>query len=106
MPSSALLYRDGDPLRDVPTLRMISADPDELRGRADELTARLAGIGAETVASSSFAGAGANPARSLRSFATALPGGDCICLAVLESPLRFTRWHHRWLSPLLQLRAG
>lgn len=37
---------------------------------------------------------------------TALPGGDCICLAVLESPLRFTRWHHRWLSPLLQLRAG
>ena len=36
---------------------------------------------------------------------TALPGGDCICLAVLESPLRFTRWHHRWLSPLLQLRA-
>ena len=37
---------------------------------------------------------------------TALTGGDCICLAVLESPLRFTRWHHRWLSPLLQLRAG
>ena len=37
---------------------------------------------------------------------TALPGGDCICLAVLESPLRFTRWHYRWLSPLLQLRAG
>lgn len=37
---------------------------------------------------------------------TALPGGDCICLAVLESPLRFTRWHHRWLSPLLQLRAS
>ena len=37
---------------------------------------------------------------------TALPGGDCICLAVLKSPLRFTRWHHRWLSPLLQLRAG
>ena len=37
---------------------------------------------------------------------TALPGSDCICLAVLEAPLRFTRWHHRWLSPLLQLRAG
>lgn len=37
---------------------------------------------------------------------TALSGGDCICLAVLESPLRFTSWHHRWLSPLLQLRAG
>lgn len=37
---------------------------------------------------------------------TALPGSDCICIAVLESPLRFTRWHHRWLSPLLQLRAG
>jgi hypothetical protein len=25
---------------------------------------------------------------------------------VLEAPLRFTHWHHRWLSPLLQLRAG
>lgn len=37
---------------------------------------------------------------------TALPGSECICLAVLEAPLRFTRWHHRWLSPLLQLRAG
>ena len=37
---------------------------------------------------------------------TALPGSDCICLAVLEAPLRFTRWHHRWLSPLRQLRAG
>ena len=37
---------------------------------------------------------------------TALSGGDCICLAVLESPLRFTSWHHRWLSPLLQLKAG
>ena len=37
---------------------------------------------------------------------TALSGGDCICLAVLKSPLRFTSWYHRWLSPLLQLRAG
>jgi len=37
---------------------------------------------------------------------TAIAGGDCICLAVLESPLRFTRWHHRLLSPLLQLRAS
>lgn len=37
---------------------------------------------------------------------TAIAGGDCICLAVLEAPLRFTRWHHRLLSPLLQLRAG
>ena len=36
----------------------------------------------------------------------AIAGGDCICLAVLESPLRFTRWHHRLLSPLLQLRVG
>lgn len=36
----------------------------------------------------------------------AIAGGDCICLAVLEAPLRFTRWHHRLLSPLLQLRAG
>jgi putative transcriptional regulator len=36
----------------------------------------------------------------------ALDGEDCICLAVLDAPLRFTRWRHRWLNPFLQLRAG
>jgi putative transcriptional regulator len=36
----------------------------------------------------------------------AIPGEDCVCLAVLDAPLRFTRWRHRWINPFLQLRAG
>ena len=36
----------------------------------------------------------------------ALEGEECICLAVLDAPLRFTRLRHRWLNPLLKLRAG
>ena len=36
----------------------------------------------------------------------ALEGEECICLAVLDAPLRFTRMKHRWLNPLLKLRAG
>jgi putative transcriptional regulator len=36
----------------------------------------------------------------------ALEGEECICLAVLDAPLRFTRLRHRWLNPLLKVRAG
>jgi len=36
----------------------------------------------------------------------ALDGEDCICLTVLDSPLRFTSWQHRWLNPFLKLRAS
>lgn len=36
----------------------------------------------------------------------ALDGEDCICLAVLDAPLRFTGWKYRWLNPFQQLRAG
>ncbi len=36
----------------------------------------------------------------------ALEGEECICLAVLDAPLQFTRLRHRWLNPLLKLRAG
>ncbi len=36
----------------------------------------------------------------------ALDGEDCICLAVLDAPLRFTSWKYRWLNPLQQLNAG
>ena len=36
----------------------------------------------------------------------ALEGEECICLAVLDAPLHFTRLRHRWLNPLLKLRAG
>ncbi len=36
----------------------------------------------------------------------ALPDQDCICLAVLDAPLRFTSWKHRWMNPFLTLHAG
>lgn len=37
---------------------------------------------------------------------TALQSEDCICLAVLDAPLRFTSWKYRWMNPFLQLRPG
>ena len=37
---------------------------------------------------------------------TALQSEDCICLAVLDAPLKFTGWKYRWLNPFLQLRGG
>ena len=36
----------------------------------------------------------------------ALEGEECICLAVMDAPLQFTRLRHRWLNPLLKLHAG
>ena len=73
--ATLLLYRDADPLQRVPTLRMLSAGPDELAARAEALAALLTGHGAKVVASDSFAGSGANPAKPLPSFATAVRGG-------------------------------
>jgi L-seryl-tRNA(Ser) seleniumtransferase len=70
------IYRDGDPTREIPTLRMLTAAPDELQARSLQFAAALGGLGAEVVASESFAGSGANPARSLPSFAVTLPGSD------------------------------
>lgn len=37
---------------------------------------------------------------------TALQSEDCICLAVLDAPLRFTDWKFRWMNPFLRLRAS
>ena len=31
---------------------------------------------------------------------------DCICLAVVDAPLRFTTWKYRWMNPFLRLQAG
>lgn len=73
------IYRDGDPLRDVPTLHMLSTTAAQLEPRAAALQERLADLGAQVVASESFAGSGANPAKPLPSFAVALPGGDREC---------------------------
>ncbi|MEC9048363.1 MAG: L-seryl-tRNA(Sec) selenium transferase [Planctomycetota bacterium] len=77
--ATLMLYRDADPLAAVPTLRMLSAEAEELRARAQALATLLGDFGAEVVASHSFAGSGANPAKPLPSFATALPGGDREC---------------------------
>ena len=73
------VYRDGNPLHEIPTLRALSADRSALRERADELSALLTArgvAGTQVVESESFVGSGANPARSLPSFATALTGGS------------------------------
>ena len=73
------IYRDGDPLQDVPTLRMLAASGAELRSRSETLAGLLRDVGAAVVPSDSFAGSGANPARPLPSFAVALRGGDAEC---------------------------
>lgn len=36
----------------------------------------------------------------------AIDGEECICLAVLDAPLKFTSWQYRWMNPFIQLRAG
>jgi putative transcriptional regulator len=37
---------------------------------------------------------------------TALQSEDCICLAVLDAPLKFTEWKFRWMNPFLKLRTA
>jgi putative transcriptional regulator len=37
---------------------------------------------------------------------TALQSEDCICLAVLDAPLKFTDWKFRWMNPFLKLRSA
>lgn len=37
---------------------------------------------------------------------TATQAEDCICLAVLDAPLKFTSWRHRWMNPFLRLHTG
>jgi L-seryl-tRNA(Ser) seleniumtransferase len=80
------IYRDGDPRRQIPTLRMLTATPDELLLRSRELAVALASTlpaaAAKVVASDSFAGAGANPAKALPSHAVAVPGGDALAAAL------------------------
>jgi L-seryl-tRNA(Ser) seleniumtransferase len=80
------IYRDGEPLEAIPTLRALSAPADELQGRATDLHRHLAIAGAEVVATESFAGSGANPARPLPSFAVALPGGESSCARLRGGP--------------------
>ncbi len=37
---------------------------------------------------------------------TASQSEDCICLAVLDAPLKFTTWKFRWMNPFLKLRTA
>ncbi|MEH6580766.1 MAG: ChrR family anti-sigma-E factor [Halioglobus sp.] len=37
---------------------------------------------------------------------TAFQSEDCICVAVLDAPLKFTNWKFRWLNPFLKLRTA
>ena len=78
------IYTDGNPLADIPTLRLLSCSADELRRRAEDLARRLEAHSSRVVASESFAGSRANPARPLPSYALALPGGERLCAALRE----------------------
>ena len=80
------IYRDGEPLAQIPTLRALVATGAELRAHAEDLAARLSELRPEVVATESFAGSGANPARPLPSFAVALPGGDKVCARLRGGP--------------------
>ncbi len=42
---------------------------------------------------------------SLRHTPTATRDGDCICIGVLDAPVRFTDWRFRVLNPFLRLQA-
>lgn len=37
---------------------------------------------------------------------TAFQSEDCICVAVLDAPLKFTNWKFRWMNPFLKLRTA
>jgi putative transcriptional regulator len=37
---------------------------------------------------------------------TASKTADCICIGVLDAPIRFKPWNYRLLNPFLQLQAG
>lgn len=79
------IYRDGDPIAEIPTLRALSRSVDDLRPRAEALCQNLRAAGAapldecEVVDSESFAGSGANPAHPIPSLAVAFPGSDASC---------------------------
>ena len=81
------IYRDGDPLRDIPTLRAIARPKEALFAYAEDLAARLGALSAVVTESESFVGSGANPARPLESFAVVLPGGQRAADSLRRAPV-------------------
>ncbi len=72
------IYRDGDPMTEIPTIHAISRPVQELEAAATSLAAKLSPWKATVVSSESYAGSGANPAKPMPSFAVAIPGGDAL----------------------------
>jgi L-seryl-tRNA(Ser) seleniumtransferase len=97
------VYRDGNPLSEIPVLARLSCPPAAVKARAERLRVASAdrlGRGAAPLLavepSQSFAGSGANPARPIPSFALAFAtrAPDRIAEALrLCSPAVFARVH-------------
>ena len=69
----------------IPALRMIRASAEEIRLRAEHLSARLAGLPVEIVQGASVIGGGSTPAQSLDTWLLAIASSD---VAGLEQRLR------------------
>ena len=86
------IYRDGNPLEEIPVLRALSRSTEHLQTRAEELLNNMKAVAAPSsedaaiVATESFAGSGANPAHPIESRAVALRGGDRVCDALRTGP--------------------
>ena len=61
---------------EVPALRMIRQSGDEIRARAEQVVAQLAGLKAEVIPGESVIGGGATPERSIPTFLIAVACGD------------------------------
>jgi putative transcriptional regulator len=103
---STTLIRTGDPQFEFSLLKIRAGGEIPPHGhRGSEMTLVLQGGFADEKGSyhpGDFSFRSAGDTHAPRAFADE----DCICLAVLDAPLRFTSWKHRWMNPFLQLQAG
>lgn len=105
-------YAEGTAAEEIPTLRMLSRTPEELRVRADELCARLCerGVDAEVIAAQDQVGGGSVPAQLLPTFAVAVKPRACSVdtleqrLRLREVPIIVRIAHERVLLDLRTLR--
>jgi putative transcriptional regulator len=103
---STSLIRTGDPHFEFTLLRIRAGGQVPPHGhRGSEMTLVLQGGFSDQDGSyhpGDFMYRGVDDTHAPRAF----DGEDCICLAVLDAPLRFTGWTHRWMNPFLRLQAG